>query len=65
MQLVESTDYEPSLSMTPAMANQLIQQLDQLKKEVFRNKVDYDIIPGAPKPSLLKPGAERLLIVLV
>lgn len=64
LQMVESqsTNYVPSLSMTPAMANQLIQQLDQLKKNVLRDKVDYDTIPGTPKPSLLKPGAERLLM---
>jgi hypothetical protein len=58
----QQTNYVPTLSMTPSMANQLIEQLDQLKKEVLRNKVDYDTIPGTPKPSLLKPGAERLLM---
>jgi hypothetical protein len=57
-----TTDYVPSIIMTPDMATELINQLDQLKKNVLRNKVDYDTIPGTPKPSLLKPGAERLLM---
>jgi hypothetical protein len=32
----------------------------QLMKKVMRSGVDYGRIPGAPKPTLLKPGAEKL-----
>jgi hypothetical protein len=28
--------------------------------KMFREGVDYGVIPGTPKPSLLKPGAERI-----
>jgi hypothetical protein len=32
----------------------------QLMKKVMRKGIDYGRIPGAPKPSLLKPGAEKI-----
>jgi hypothetical protein len=32
----------------------------QLMKKVMRKGIDYGHIPGAPKPTLLKPGAEKL-----
>lgn len=31
-------------------------------KNVMKPKVDFDTIPGCPKPSLLQPGAEKLLM---
>jgi hypothetical protein len=34
--------------------------IQQLMKEVLTKDVDYGIIPGIPKPILLKPGAEKL-----
>lgn len=34
---------------------------DMLREEAMVEGVDYMTIPGTPKPSLLKPGAEKLL----
>jgi hypothetical protein len=31
-----------------------------IQKELMEPEVDYGIIPGTPKPTLLKPGAEKL-----
>lgn len=34
--------------------------LGQFVKTIMRPETDYGIIPGTPKPTLLKPGAEKL-----
>ena len=63
-QLVEVNqpkDYVPSVSITPDQAIVNFEKLDEIKKRVMKEKVDYDLIPGTQKPSLLKPGAEHLL----
>jgi len=39
----------------------LIRKLDEFYKTILQKGVDYDTIPGTPKPTLLKPGAELLL----
>ena len=33
----------------------------QLMRDVMRDGIDYGTIPGTPKPTLLKPGSEKLL----
>lgn len=38
-----------------------IEELDHFKQKVMRPDIDYGVIPGVDKPSLLKPGAERLM----
>lgn len=38
-----------------------MKELDRFKSSVMRDGVDYGTIPGVPKPSLFKPGAERLM----
>lgn len=35
----------------------------KLSKEILKENLDYGIIPGVEKPSLLKPGAEKLRFV--
>jgi hypothetical protein len=55
------TDYVPSVAVSLQQAADNMRKLDQIRKQIMREGVDYDIIPGAQKPSLLKPGAERLL----
>lgn len=57
----ESHTYRPSLVLAPEEAQALVQQVVELQRSVLRQGVDYDRIPGTPKPTLLKPGAERLL----
>ena len=36
------------------------QALQKFINSQLRNGVDYGIIPGTPKPSLWKPGAEKI-----
>ena len=53
---------------TPALAREYgveylrerYQMLVQAAKQVLRDGVDYGVIPGTEKPTLLKPGAEKL-----
>lgn len=37
-----------------------LRQLEQFKRDIMVEGVDYGTIPGTPKPTLLKPGAEKL-----
>jgi len=39
----------------------LVNKLSNFYRHVLKQGTDYDIIPGTPKPTLLKPGAELLL----
>jgi hypothetical protein len=41
-------------------ALQMMELNTKLLKELLKEKVDYDRIPGTDKPTLLKPGAEML-----
>lgn len=42
------------------MARQRLQQFQQFIKEYMVEGEDYGTIPGTPKPTLLKPGADKL-----
>ena len=55
------TEYIPSVSITPEQARDNFQRLQAVVKEIMVENVDYGVIPGTPKPSLLKPGAEHLM----
>jgi hypothetical protein len=57
----EVIDYIPSVSVTLEQAAHNLNKLTTIMRKVMREKVDFDKIPGTPKPTLLKPGAERLL----
>lgn len=39
----------------------MLELLDKLYTSVMKKGVDYDTLPGTPKPGLLKPGAELLI----
>lgn len=41
----------------------MLSLLETIQTEVMKKGIDYGIIPGTPKPSLLKPGAELLVRV--
>lgn len=41
-----------------------LQLLDALYEECFTEGVDYDTIPGTSKPTILKPGTEKILKVM-
>ena len=47
-------------SLNPAAVLAHVAQLRQMMKDLLVPEVDYGIIPGTDKPTLLKPGAEKL-----
>jgi hypothetical protein len=38
----------------------MLDVLTFMRKEIFKDGIDYAVVPGTDKPSLLKPGAEKL-----
>jgi hypothetical protein len=63
-QTVVPAPQPPTLAVTPqASAKDLVARLDAIKeaqKEAMEKNVDYGVIPGTDKPTLFKPGAEKL-----
>lgn len=55
------TEYVPAVSVTIEQAKANFERLHQVTRELMKKGVDFDQIPGTPKPTLLKPGAEHLL----
>ena len=47
--------------LTAAMIKAQVQLIQEVMKAVMEKDVHYGIIPGTPKPTLYKPGAEKLL----
>ena len=41
-----------------------ITQFQQLVQSQLKQNHDYGVIPGTPKPTLLKPGAEKILMLM-
>lgn len=58
MVIIEHNDYMPAMSVQQAA--QRFNTLVEFVQTVMRPDVDYGVIPGTPKPTLLKPGAEKL-----
>ncbi len=54
-------EYRPRIIMAADEAAALDNQLRSMMKAILREGTDYGTIPGTPKPSLWKPGAEKLL----
>lgn len=54
----EIVEFMPALSIQQIRAR--FDAITQCMKEVMRVGNDYGVIPGATKPTLLKPGAEKL-----
>lgn len=62
---IESNEenFNPSLPVTRAMLDGMVEKRKLLKEFVNSQLVkntDYGVIPGTPRPSLFKPGAEKL-----
>lgn len=53
-------DYIPEIRRTPAEVKKAIEDVEGLVREHMRENIDYGKIPGTPKPSLYKAGAERI-----
>jgi hypothetical protein len=51
---------------TPVKASDLVDRLDKIREAMdnaMKEDVDYGKIPGTDKPTLLKPGAEKLAVM--
>ncbi|WP_304459242.1 hypothetical protein [Alicyclobacillus sendaiensis] len=57
----QTVEYVPSIVVTLEQAAENLRKLDQIRREIMRPGIDYAQIPGTDKPTLQKPGAERLL----
>ncbi|PIV86697.1 hypothetical protein COW49_03985, partial [Candidatus Kaiserbacteria bacterium CG17_big_fil_post_rev_8_21_14_2_50_51_7] len=57
-EIVKSDFLAPATQVADALA--AFQAKADFIRGVLREKVDFDTIPGATKPCLLKPGAEKL-----
>jgi hypothetical protein len=49
--------------LSPEQARYQVQRISEVYKTVMSEGTDYGVIPGTPKPSLWKPGAEILGMV--
>ena len=58
--LSAAADITPSFVISLADAQRRVAQLQQFVSECMKSGVDYGIVPGMNKPTLLKPGAEKL-----
>ena len=54
-------EYVPAVAVTLEQAKDNFQRLHQVVAELMQRDVDYGVIPGTPKPTLYKAGAEKLL----
>lgn len=59
--LVKQDDVVPAFAITIEEAQNRLNQLQTFVKSQMQKGEDYGEIPGIPKPSLFKPGAEKLL----
>lgn len=57
---VQNPDYAPSFVLRPEEAARNIAELQKFVQSQMVKGQDYGTIPGTDKPTLLKPGAERL-----
>ena len=55
---IEHEPFMPALSVRQALDR--FNQVVEFVRTVMRDGVDYGVIPGTDKPTLLKPGAEKL-----
>jgi len=59
----------PSLAVTPEVkATELVGRLAVIREaqdQAMEKDVDYGVIPGTDKPTLLKPGAEKLSVLFM
>ncbi len=51
--------------MSLALVGQRVDYIDQMKREIMKEGRDYMVIPGTKKPSLVKPGAEKLAAAFI
>lgn len=57
---MERSDVFPDFSVSIEEADKRVKTLQQYVREYMTEGEDYGVIPGATKPTLFKPGAEKL-----
>lgn len=57
---VAPEDLVPTFAISTDQAMLRLQELQEFVDKVMIKNIDYGIIPGTPKPTLLKAGAEKL-----
>jgi hypothetical protein len=55
-----AADVVPGFAISLADAKDRILLLQEFVKDMMVQGIDYGVVPGCPKPCLLKPGAEKL-----
>ena len=61
-EIVPQEPRTPALKLTAAEIRADVQLIQQVLHAVMKKDVHYGIIPGTPKPTLYKPGAEKILM---
>lgn len=56
----DATDLAPRFVVSLDEIRRQLRDLEEFKRSIMVEGVDYGTIPGTPKPTLLKPGAEKL-----
>lgn len=56
----DTLDLAPRMVVSLSDLRENLSQLDEFKRSIMVEGVDFGTIPGTPKPTLLKPGAEKL-----
>lgn len=51
-----------AFAYTPEQAGKWMRDLQEYRRAILIEEADYGVIPGTAKPSLYKPGAEKLLM---
>ncbi len=51
------------LALTAQAIRANVNLIQEVLKAVFKKDVHYGIIPGTPKPTLYKPGAEKIMVL--
>lgn len=54
--------YGGGFAVSLAEMESRLEALDKFRARIMKDGTDYDVLPGTDKPTLLKPGAEKLLL---
>lgn len=57
---LQTVDYVPSFAVTLDEAAKRLEQFREFVNQQMKEGEDFGVIPGTSKPTLLKPGAEKL-----
>lgn len=63
VRIQQQVEYVPTMALSLDEAAAKFKELEQFIKSQMHENEDYGRIPGCPKPSLFKPGAEKLAIL--